>query len=94
MARKRAKNQEEGTDWDSISQDDLLQTEDLRYQMKVFNLVEKFQDAVPYLKSGSRMRRLLAEYGEAYFFFNKTGELCFLTDFVPTHDEQEIMLME
>lgn len=56
-------------------------TEDHRFQMKVYETVELLQEICPYTQAESTMRRLIAQYGEAYFFFNKTGGLCFLTDF-------------
>ncbi|MBX9744529.1 MAG: hypothetical protein K2X08_04890 [Chlamydiales bacterium] len=60
----------------------LLNTDDHRFQMKVYETVELLQDACPFLQTDSVIRRLLAQFGEAYLFFNQTGELCFLTDFV------------
>ena len=60
----------------------LLKTDDHRFQMKVYETIELIQDACPFLQAESTIRRVLAQYGEAYLFFNHTGELCFLTDFV------------
>lgn len=60
----------------------LLKTEDHRFQMRVYETIELIQDSCPFLQTESTIRRVLAQYGEAYLFFNQTGELCFLTDFV------------
>ena len=59
-----------------------LQTDDHRFQMKVFEAIELLQDACPVSQTESTIRRSLAPFGEAYLFFNQTGELCFYTDFV------------
>ena len=59
-----------------------LHSDDHRFQMKVYETVELLQEVCPFSQAESTIRRLVAQYGEAYFFFNKTGNLCFLTDFV------------
>lgn len=64
-------------------------TEDHKFQMKVYETVELLQEVCPYTRAESVIRRLLAQFGEAYFFFNKTGDLCFLTDFVKSAKEAE-----
>jgi len=58
-----------------------LRTDNHHLQMQVIETVELLQEAFPSLKTESLTRRFLAQYGEAYLFFNHTGELCFLTDF-------------
>ena len=60
----------------------LLKTDDHRFQMRVYETIELLQDACPVTQAESTIRRSLAQYGEAYLFFNQTGELCFFTDFV------------
>ncbi len=69
-------------DEEAQEKNNLLKTDDHRFQMKVYEAVELIQDACPFLQTESTIRRVLAQYGEAYLFFNQTGELCFLTDFV------------
>lgn len=67
----------------------LLKTEDHRFQMKVIETIELLQDACPVSQAESAFRRSLAQFGEAYIFFNQTGELCFFTDFVKSsHSEK------
>lgn len=67
----------------------LLKTDDHRFQMKVFEAIELLQDACPVSQTESTIRRSLAQYGEAYLFFNQTGELCFFTDFVKSYQNEK-----
>ncbi|MBS0625828.1 MAG: hypothetical protein JSS32_07250 [Verrucomicrobia bacterium] len=64
-------------------------TEDHQFQMKVYETVELLQEVSPFSQAESTIRRLIAQFGEAYFFFNKTGDLCFLTDFVSSAKNAE-----
>lgn len=80
MARKQLSSS--AVDEEISVQGGLLNTDDHRFQMKVYETVELLQDACPFLQTDSIIRPLLAQFGEAYLFFNQTGELCFLTDFV------------
>lgn len=68
----------------------LLRTDDHRFQMKVYETIELIQDACPFLQLESTTRRFLAQFSEAYLFFNPTGELCFLTDFVKPAQEKSL----
>jgi hypothetical protein len=62
-------------------------TENHRFQMKVYETLEMLQDSCPYAQTESTIRRVLAQFGEAYLFFNPAGDLCFVTDFVTSVKE-------
>lgn len=51
-------------------------------QAEIYELVDQLQDLCPYTAQAQMIRKLIACFGDAYFFFNKTGNVCFLTDFV------------
>ena len=57
---------------------------DVEFQTQVFELVDQLQDLCLHTHYGSALRKLVAHFGDAYFFFNKTGDPCLLTDFL--HD--------
>ena len=69
-------------DEEKLSTGSLSKTEDHRFQMKVYEALEILQESCPYAQMESATRRLLAQFGEAYLFFNPAGDLCFVTDFV------------
>jgi hypothetical protein len=84
-----SRNQSSLSNLDEHESNTLLKTDDHRFQMKVYETIELIQDSCPFLQTESTIRRLLAQYGEAYLFFNHTGELCFLTDFVKPVKEKK-----
>lgn len=52
------------------------------FQSPLFELVDQLEDLSPYLRESTLVRKLIAPFGDAYFYFNQMGDLCFLTDFV------------
>ena len=75
-------------DEEKLSAGSLSKTEDHRFQMKVYEALEVIQESCPQVQMESATRRLLAQFGEAYLFFNPAGELCFVTDFVTSVAKQ------
>jgi hypothetical protein len=65
---------------------------DLELQTEIFETVEQLQDLCPHTPHSSMIRKLVACFGDAYFFFNKTGNVCFLTDFMTEIKQAEAVL--
>lgn len=65
---------------------------DAEFQYQVYELIEQLQDLCPYTSHSSMIRKLVAHFGDAYFFFNKTGDICFLTDFISEIKQAESTL--
>lgn len=63
--------------------------DDTEFQGHLFELIDQLQDLCPYTTRGGLIRKLVAQFGDAYFYFNQTGDLCFLTDFVKTAHSAE-----
>ncbi len=55
---------------------------DIEFQQQLFELVDQLQDLCPYSPCANLIRKLVARFGDAYFYYNQTGDLCFLTDFI------------
>lgn len=65
---------------------------DSEFQNQLFEIVEQLQDLCPYTSHAALIRKIVAQFGDAYFFFNKTGDVCFLTDFVNEIKQAESVL--
>lgn len=55
---------------------------DATFQSHIYDLVDILQELCPFSKQEVLIRKLVAQFGDAYFFYNQTGDLCLLTDFV------------
>ncbi len=60
---------------------------DLQYELMIAEIVDQLQDVCPKVKQAAALRKLVAQFGDAYFFYNETGDFCLLTDFL--HEAQE-----
>lgn len=67
---------------------------DVELQTQIFETVEQLQDVCPYTAHSGMIRKLVACFGDAYFFFNKTGDVCFLTDFMTEIKQAESILQD
>jgi hypothetical protein len=56
--------------------------EDESFKAEIFEAIEELRDLGPYSGHSAMIRKLVACFGDAYFFFNQTGNLCLLTDFL------------
>ncbi len=52
---------------------------DAEFHAQLYDLVEQIRDVCPYTSQPKLIRGLVAHFGDAYFFFNKTGDVCFLS---------------
>lgn len=55
---------------------------DEELQAHIYETVEQLQDLSLFIPQAGMIRKIVACFGDAYFFFNKTGDVCFLTDFI------------
>lgn len=62
------------------------------FQAQVYDTVEQLQDLCPYTAHAGMIRKIVACFGDAYFFFNQTGDVCFLTDFLSEIKQAEVTL--
>ncbi len=58
------------------------QSETLGFQLMMAELIDQLQDAPKDARQCSKLRGIVAEFGDAYFFYNQTGDLCLLTGFL------------
>jgi len=65
---------------------------DAEFQSQVYEIIEQLQDLCPYTPHSAMIRKLVAHFGDAYFFFNRTGDICFLTDFMSEIKQAESTL--
>jgi hypothetical protein len=52
------------------------------FRNQIFENIEQLQDSSPYVPHAASARKIVAQFGDACFFCNKRGDLCFLTDFL------------
>jgi hypothetical protein len=55
---------------------------DLHFHLMMAELVDQLQDATPIERQTASLRKMVSRFGDAYFFYNQTGEFCLLTDFL------------
>ncbi len=55
---------------------------DLHFHLMMAELVDQLQDATPLQRQSASLRKSVACFGDAYFFYNPKGEFCLLTDFL------------
>jgi hypothetical protein len=62
--------------------------EEVGFELMMAELIDQIQDVCPNLRRVSSLRKSIAQYGDAYFFYDQKGDFCFLTDFL--QDPREI----
>jgi hypothetical protein len=65
---------------------------DGEFKTQIFEIVDQIQDIVPYTSHAPALRKLVAHFGDAYYFFNKTGDSCFLADFLSSAKSLETLI--
>lgn len=55
---------------------------DLHFQLMMAELVDQLQEPGLAKRQSSIMHKMVARYGDAYFFYNSKGEFCLLTGFL------------
>ena len=63
-------------------------SEELDYQLMMAEIVDHIQDTCPVLRQSAALRKLVAPFGDAYFFYNQAGDFCLLTDFLEEGQEK------
>ena len=58
------------------------QNNDLHFHLMMAELVDQLQEATPLQRQSATLRKVVARFGDAYFFYNPKGEFCLLTDFL------------
>jgi hypothetical protein len=63
--------------------------EEIGYELMMAELVDRIRDVCPKVRQASALRKLVAQFGDAYFFYNQTGDFCLMTDFLLESNEVE-----
>lgn len=56
-------------------------SEELNFQLMMVEIVDQIQSASSIKRQSAALRKLVARFGDAYFFYNPAGEFCLLADF-------------
>jgi len=59
-----------------------IQESDLHFHLMMTELVDQLQDAPMIQRNKASLHKMVACNGDAYFFYNETGDFCLLTDFL------------
>ncbi len=52
---------------------------EIGFELMMAELVDHIQDASPKIRQEAALRKIVAQFGDAYFFYNQTGDFCLLT---------------
>jgi hypothetical protein len=55
---------------------------DLHFQLMMAELVDQLEEATPFQRQSASLRKMVARFGDAYFFYNPQGDFCLMTDFL------------
>jgi hypothetical protein len=58
------------------------QENDLHFHLMMAELVDQLQEATLLQRQSAVLKKTVARFGGAYFFYNPKGEFCLLTDFL------------
>jgi hypothetical protein len=65
----------------------------VEFELMLAEIIDQIQDVCPNLRQVASLRKSVAQYGDAYFFYNQSGEFCLLTDFLQDPKEIEAFSM-
>ena len=62
------------------------------FELMLAEIIDQIQDVCPNVRQVASLRKSVAQYGDAYFFYNQSGEFCLLTDFLQDPKEIESLV--